>query len=548
MKERGVVVARGPCPECSTSGNGKSLVTYDDAGSYCFECGYYTTDGECEERRPMPRDLIKGTYAALPTRGISEETCRKLDYQVGRYTGPIGGNDVVDEYVHIANYRVDGEVVWQKIRNKNKDFTMLGEFGDTLFGADLCEPTDKKELIIVEGEIDCLTVSQVMGKRASVVSIPSGTNAAHKVLKANLEWLNKWGQICIAFDNDKAGRKAQEQCVGLFDPSQVKLVTWTDVDPNQMLVSGNGKQISEDILHAKAYAPASIISADDIMDDILKDPEYGLDWPWPALTKATYGIHPKTIYTIGGGSGCGKTEVLISVLHTMVYTHKQRVGCLFLETPPKEIFRRIAGLAMGQRLHVPGVICDKEMLRNTLAGIQDWVKLYDVSRAGAAGGTWEEVKAKIIYMVRGLGIKYILIDHLTALACHFKDERRGLDALMAELGVLVGQLDCTVFLVSHLSAPPPGTKTFEAGRQISPRDFRGSQSIQYWSMFMFGIERNKFAEEQEDRRRIILRILKDRFTGESDGLTVHMKYNMDTGVLDETAPDETDIDIESSHI
>ena len=72
------------------------------------------------------------------------------------------------------------------------------------------------------------------------------------------------------------------------------------------------------LFNAKSFKPKSIVQASDIRDRIKTKPKMGLSWPWETLTKATYGIHPKKIYTIGAGSGIGKTEILTSITNHIV--------------------------------------------------------------------------------------------------------------------------------------------------------------------------------------------------------------------------------------
>lgn len=101
-------------------------------------------------------DLLQGTCQALAKRLITEDTCRKFGYSVGDFKG---------KKVQIADYRdVDGEVVAQKLRTAGKDFSTLGEFSAVaLFGSHLWN--HGKKLIVTEGEIDCLTVSQLQNNK-----------------------------------------------------------------------------------------------------------------------------------------------------------------------------------------------------------------------------------------------------------------------------------------------------------------------------------------------------------------------------------------------
>lgn len=530
-----MILSREQCPSCLDSGNDNLIVKEDHA--HCHACGHHEIYGEpIKANYSAPKtitNLIQGTYQDLPTRGIQQAVCERYGYSVGKYTGYLGKGYVEDETVHLATYEYSGTAVAQKVRNRDKKFTIKGDPSlMTLYGQWLYEPCSSKSVIIVEGEIDALTVSQVMGKSWAVVSVPNGAQNAHLEIRKQLEWLMGWGTVLLGLDSDEAGQKATKACLEIFDPSTVRTITWPAKDANELLLSGEAYKISEAIDSAKYYRPSSIVTANDIMSKILTRPTVGVSWPWPTLTQATYGIHPKKIYTIGAGSGIGKTEVLINLMCHLLEKEQLPVGALFLESTPEEIYLRTAGYFMKQRIHIPGCSWNEDEIRSTISKFNDKLFLYSLAEAGSQGATWASVKDKITYMVKGLGVKHIILDHLTALACHMKDERKELDSCMSELGGMVHSLDCTIFVISHLAKPMEG-KGYEEGRIVTANAFRGSQSIQYWSAFMLGLERNKLAEDPAERLLTRVRVLKDRFSGEADGLTMYLKYDTITGRLNE---------------
>ena len=135
-------VAKEPCPACGSRDN---LARYSDGHAYCFGCEHYEppTDGEYtppKQGSKMSADLIKGTVRALTKRGITEETCKRYDYRIGKYSGDL---------CHIANYRdQQGNIAAQHIRLQDKDFPWIGHTKELqLFGQHIARDAAPKVII-----------------------------------------------------------------------------------------------------------------------------------------------------------------------------------------------------------------------------------------------------------------------------------------------------------------------------------------------------------------------------------------------------------------
>jgi len=123
------------------------------------------------------------------------------------------------------------------------------------------------------------------------------------------------------------------------------------------------------------------------------------------------------------------------------------------------------------------------------------------------------------------------------------DERKAIDTMMSELSALMIELDSTLYYISHLSTPDG--KPHEEGGRVYERHLRGSRSIAYWSHFIFAIEGDK---QQIDAPRK-LRVLKDRFTGDANGLVIGLQYEKETGRLVECElPEEGPFKNERKHV
>lgn len=459
-------------------------------------------------------DLLQGTIQALAKRNITEDTCRKFGYSVGRHHGGP---------VQIADYRnKDGEVVAQKIRTPDKDFSTLGDFSEVaLFGSHLWN--GGKKIVVTEGEIDCLTVSQLQNNKWPVVSVPNGAKAAKKAIARNLDYLSKFDEVVFMFDMDDPGIAAAKECAALIPVGKAKIATLSMKDPNELLLAGKGDEVVSAMWNAKSYRPDGLLSFDDVIERIRKPVEWGLPWWDDRLTQLTYGRRYKEVYTIGAGTGIGKTDWLTQQIAFDMDLNAQ-VGLIFLETPVDELGKRIAGKKMGCLFHIPDAGWTPEQLNEGSEWLRGKGSLYD-----SFGQTdWDVVSGHMRYMATALGIRIFYLDHLTALA-DTTDEKGSLEEIMKQLAGLAHELDVMVILVSHLSTPEG--KPHEEGGRVTIRHFKGSRSIGFWSNFMFGLERNGQAENVAERHITTFRILKDRNTGRATGETLLLTYDRDTGHL-----------------
>ena len=531
----GEFVRHVPCvhPECgSTDGAGE----YADGSTHCFVCKRNTpaTDGTTTvQREELPsrasQGLLSGTIEALAKRGITEETCKKFGYAIGK--------DSSGKFCQIAPYYDGKELVAQKLRYADKGFKFIGQPKRAgLFGMQLWGDHGKK-VVITEGEIDCLTVSQLQGNKWPVVSVPTGSGGAKKALSKHLQWLLGYEEIVLMFDEDEPGKAATAECVGLFPAGRCKVASLPLKDANECLLAGQGAAVIQAMWNAQTYRPDGLVSFADVAARIRKPVEWGIPWWSPQLTKLTYGRRFKEIYTFGAGTGIGKTDWLTQQIafdmDLLDDEGKPRlVGLIFLETPIDELGKRIAGKKLKRRFHVPDAGWTQEELDTGTDWLLDKGTLYD-----SIGQTdWEVIKNHIRFMANE-GIRIFYLDHLTALA-DTDDEKGSLEKIMKELGGLVHELGIMLHLVSHLTTPDKGPSHEEGGR-VTIRQFKGSRSIGFWSNFMFGLERNQQSEDEEERQTTVFRVLKDRNTGGSTGALIPLGYDREAGCLfeQEVKPD-----------
>jgi twinkle protein len=65
---------------------------------------------------------------------------------------------------------------------------------------------------------------ELLGSKWPVVSIKSGAQSAVKDIKENLEYIESFENVVIAFDMDKHGQAAAKKVARLLKPSKAKIM------------------------------------------------------------------------------------------------------------------------------------------------------------------------------------------------------------------------------------------------------------------------------------------------------------------------------------
>jgi len=514
-----------PCENCGSKDN---LGVWEDH-TYCFGChNYQKTNGELPkvEKQKIISDMIEGIVEALPSRKIDSETCKKFNYQTAEYKG---------EPVHIANfYDRNYNRVAQKLRFKDKRFIWLGDTDKiTLFGQNLWRDGGKM-VVITEGEIDALTVSKVQNNKFPVVSVPSGASSAKKYIKKELEWLSKFENIVLMFDEDEAGKSATIECANILPVKKVKIASLPAKDPSELLQNGQGSKIIDAMWEAKAYTPQGIIEGVNTKELLLND-DYveTIPYQWNGFNQKLGGIRKGELVLLTAGSGTGKSQVCREIAYHLI-SQKEKVGYIALEESVKRSVRGIVSVGLNQLIHLPEVkekLTEQEII-NEWNNIKDYICFYD----HFGSSDTEDLMNRIRYMVQSLDCKTIILDHISIVISGLADgdERRLIDNTMTNLRKLVEEVKCAMFVVSHLKRPE-GKNGHEEGVQTSLSHLRGSHSLAQLSDAVVGFERNQQDEIQSNV--MTARVLKNRYSGDT-GIACSLIYDKQTGRLKEGSFDE----------
>jgi len=508
-----------PCQSCGSS---DGVYPHAD-GDYCYVCKTKTFNDEEEVMQAQshltavkPLPPVTGTPAAISSRGLTKAVAEK--YKALTSNGKVN-----------LIYTLDGKPTGFKERSlAEKTFKFNGNAQADLFGQ-AAFSKGGKSVTITEGEFDAMAAYQMLFMSEPCVSVVNGASGAVKDCKRNYEWLDSFEKINICFDSDKAGQEAALAVAELFDPRKVRLVKMTLKDPNDYISQAREREFIDSHKKAGPFTPDGIISGVDLYDLVSTPPSYDcVPYPFDGLNDMTKGLRTGELITFVAGTGVGKTQVMREILYNLVQQDKGNVGTLFLEEPIRDTGLGVMSLHAGKFFHLPDTQYTTEEFDAAYESTLGTGRVYLYDSFGS--NTVERIISMVRYLARSCDCKFIILDHISIVVSdHAKDERKALDEIVTKLKTLTVELDICLLMVSHLNRDK-NRKPPEEGGSINLQDIRGTAGIGQLSNIIIALERNTQAEDDIERNTTKVRVIKNRFTGET-GIADSLLYSKHSGRL-----------------
>lgn len=551
----------GPCPSCQAQGRdrtGNHLMFFEnDEGekwAYCNRCGHHESDDtklssytRKERRELTPEELetvltetLECPIQPLTSRGITREVAERFGVRVG-----LSSTDGTTQVSHFYPQTKDGELRGFRVRSLDpKGFYAVGSGrGCDFFGIDQAvgKNVSNHTLYIFEDELSAMSGYQALMANntnpqykhisPACVALPYGAMSAAKSLSQNREFIAQFKEIVVCMDNDEEGRKAAKTIQSII--SNAKTVKLPVKDANDMTMAGREKELYQALrFSGRVETPDHAVTISDCIEEALAKPEWGLSWPWEGLTKMTYGITLGEMVAIGGGVGLGKSLVGHELVAHLIKVEKQKVGVFFLEETIGNSVKNICSKIDHVPYHKPDIEYDEIQFRETAMSLNEDLFLWRNNGVN----NWDNIKQCIRYWVVSEGVKFIILDNITAMVSHLSPSEINTEIakLSQELAGMCDQLNFTCFVFSHLN-PPKGGKSHEEGGEVLEVQFTGSRGLMRFCQVILGFERNKQAEG-DGKNLSKIRLLKDRKYGQSG--YIHTQYTPETGKLSEYTPSE----------
>ena len=529
----GRVVDKIQCPACAEKGRdrrGDNLAVYDNGGTFCHSCGYYTNAKSRREEVSVEKSTDISQYLSYPIRAlthkpISEKIAQRygvrstVDVETGKNSG------VLYPYVE------DNQVIGFKVRNLPKSFHFKGDASKVgLFGQQLYKRKGKM-LVITEGEDDTLAMAELFdqrGKDYPIVSIPNGADQNGTIdqkVKRQFDWISSFESVVIAFDNDQPGKASAKAMADWLAPTtKVRILHYPEgvKDAGDLLYLDDGADILWNCFRdSEEYSPEGVVIGGSIpLQDLLKSRPKGYMTPYPELDDKLKGLRKGELTLFTAGSGIGKSTITREIGYHFVKHHGLSVANIMLEEPiEKSMLGYVAldnNIPLGSLYMNPEKYYEEcpEKLHASYDELISNGRNYFFKHFGSLEN--DTLMSKMRYYANALDVDFIILDHISMVISGQDggNERKSIDLLMTDLAAFCNETGVGVLAVVHLKRKNTGggkEKALNEGGQVSLTDLRGSGGLEQMSWNVVALERNQ--QSAEEANFSTLRVLKNRMFG-----------------------------------
>lgn len=350
------------CPECSSTRKNKSdpclSLTIDDTGAVwkCHNCewsGGVRTGSSPAYHAPRKAPPVQITQqpGSLTTECIRYFADRMISLETLDAAG-VGWSEKRSAVVFPYRKPGGAAIVNCKFRRLPKDGFSQIKGGEKIYWlVDKLDPSLGKDLYIVEGEIDALSLMEA--GIPNVISVPDGApktvgegdSHAKKFsfIGACEEWTKPFERIIIAVDADEPGHALAEEVARRYGKDRCWRVEWPEgvKDANEYLVARGGASLHEYCLAPSPWPIDGLYTVQDYAGDVMSLFEHGrargISTGYPSLDQL-YTVAPGQLTVVTGIPNNGKSEFIDQLTVNLAKREGWVFGlCSFENDPPNHI-------------------------------------------------------------------------------------------------------------------------------------------------------------------------------------------------------------------
>ena len=432
--------ARVVCPFCTPERRKQKskdmTLTRKPDGAVVYFCHHCLENGSVQPQKQeitlsaVPSKVITSNkleerhYAYLQSRGISKVTADKMGlFAADKWFARL---DKKSDAIGFPYYR-DGALVSAKYRSfPEKDFTQDSGGSHDFFALDKVEKG--KPLIIVEGEIDCLTL--IEAGIENVVSVPSGAPikvADGKVLPSEdkrfsyvwnaREIIDAAPYIVLATDQDAPGQALAEELARRIGKEKCRVAKFNKKDLNEVFLSDDdptrtpGEIIADIIADAHPYPIAGLTDpsayADRLNDLYAKGTGKGFSTGYSSVD-TIYTVAPGQLTVVTGYPSSGKSNFVDQLMINLARTHDWKFAICSFENQPEIHISRLMEIYTKKRFFDGRGRMSEAERDQAFKFVQDHFLFIDNN--GEEPSTLDSILERARIGVKRMGIRGLVID------------------------------------------------------------------------------------------------------------------------------------------
>jgi twinkle protein len=518
------------CPECSKSRKKQKVKCFswnnEKNTGYCNHCNtafvQYKPFKE-DKKYFIPQwknitDLTDKAVKYFTSRMISQETLNKMKIYSDKHY--MSGLEKEVEVICFP-YFFEGNLKNIKYRGAEKTFQLVKEAELLFYNIDCVFNFD--EIIIVEGEFDCLSFIEI--GYDNCVSVPNGARFNDASFIDNYIEIFNDKKIIIAVDNDLPGTDLKNELIRRFGAENCKVINFEDCkDANEVLINKGGLYLRELIKNAKEIQLSGIINLDDNYNDIYNQFLHGL----PDGKKINCKIDELLTWEKGrlviwsGIPSHGKSEAVDYVNVRLNLLHGWKVAYFSPENFPvsyhySKIAEKIAGKAFKAGYF------DEEIFNSVYDYIKDnFFFIYPEDNF-----KYENILEKAKYLIKRRGIDVLVIDpynNLEHLKSKNESETEYINRFLGDIRNFGKRNNILIHLIAH---PTKMKINNETGLYYIPTLYDINGSANFYNRADYGIIIYRYFDENNPKTLFIAQKVKFKHWGR--GGTCELRYNYNNG-------------------
>lgn len=485
--------SKSTCPECSHNRKNKTekCLSWDKLKNrgYCHNCE--TAFFEYRPHEPkqfiIPEwqnktELSDKAVKYFEGRMISQATLNKMRVYTDKEFMPQHQQEIE---VICFPYFCNNKLINIKYRGAQKSFKMISGAELIFWNIDCLKTFD--EVIIVEGEIDALTMIQAGFE--NTLSVPNGANSNLEYLDSCIELFADLKKIYIATDQDTKGIELKGELIRRLGAERCFVVSFKDCkDANEYLLK-YGVEIKDVIKNALPVPVKGIVEVSSFYSDIRNLFENGIQ-PGKKINQDV--IDNKITWETGrlgivtGIPSSGKSEFVDYIICKLNVIHGWKAAYFTPENfPLKHHYSKLYEKLIGKRF---GLDTSSEL---------EWDMAYDYIKdnffyvMNEDDFTVKSILESTKILVKTRGVKIVVIDPYNKLEHQYKDsETQYISRFLDELTRFAKLNDVLLFLVAH-----PVKMAKVAGKFEVPTLYSISGSANFYNKTDYGITVHRKSED-----------------------------------------------------